>query len=215
MQFQHEQAVDVAAELGRHQAARLRPQLRDLAGDDRTQPNLAQLDIRAPRPASRNRRSARPSRPASATGSTGRVHCRPHRRSRHGHARRWRRRARGGDRRSRCANRAAGAASAPAPRRTHARAGGTRRATARRASHAPRTRMAPARRARPRRRRDRTRAGTRTGVARAGSHERSYARGGSSPAWHPGHQYAIRLSSPCPHERIRPPQRLHGRPTRR
>ena len=37
---------------------------------------------------------------------------------------------------------------------------------------------------------------------RRAKHAVNYARRGSSPAWQPGHQYAIRLSSPCPHERI-------------
>ena len=36
--------------------------------------------------------------------------------------------------------------------------------------------------------------------------------GGSGPGWQPGHQYAVRLASPCPRERIRSPQRGHGRP---
>ena len=47
------------------------------------------------------------------------------------------------------------------------------------------------------------------------AHVRQYAPRGLSPTWHVGHQYAMRLSSPCPHDRIRVRQRGHGRPTRR
>ena len=47
-----QQPVDVAAELGRHQPARLGPELRDLAGDDRAQRDpAAELDVRAGREA--------------------------------------------------------------------------------------------------------------------------------------------------------------------
>ena len=60
--------------------------------------------------------------------------------------------------------RAAGAASAPAPRRSCGRAAGTRRATGRRGSGAPRRRTAARRRARPRTPRGRTRAGTGRGA---------------------------------------------------
>ena len=37
------------------------------------------------------------------------------------------------------------------------------------------------------------------------AHVRQYAPRGLSPTWHVGHQYAMRLSSPCPHDRIARP----------
>jgi len=43
-------------------------------------------------------------------------------------------------------------------------------------------------------------------------HAVNYERRGSSPAWQPGHQYAIRLSSPCPRDRIFVRQRGHALP---
>src|SRR5215210_3429820 len=46
-------------------------------------------------------------------------------------------------------------------------------------------------------------------------HAPGYSPGGPPPAWQPGHQYAIRLSSPCPRARIRVPQRRQRRPGRR
>ena len=57
-----------------------------------------------------------------------------------------------------------------------------------RASRAPRTRTGPARRARRRTPRGRRRAGTRRGAERAAPRGAVTRRGGSSPAWHPGHQ---------------------------
>ena len=62
-QLEHEQPVDVAAELRRHQALRLRPELRDLARDDRAQRDAAaEVGVgarpRARRPARARRRSA-------------------------------------------------------------------------------------------------------------------------------------------------------------
>src|SRR6185295_13701198 len=57
--------------------------------------------------------------------------------------------------------------SEPAPRRTRARAAGTRTETGLHGSRAPRTRTGPAPRVRPRTRRGRTRAATRRDAARA------------------------------------------------
>ena len=247
-QLEHEQPVDVAAELGRHQPLRLGPQLRDLAGHDRAQRDPAaevgvvrgrEPDDRRERDVGaraaeerlleiRVRRVERLVLPVEAAAALSRP--REHRqRGSSGRARRRRSRrcpacarakiaAAGSRFRSSIALRASGRrrsvgdCSSTKPRR----AAGTRRATARRGSCAPRTRTAPARRARPRTRPGRSRAGTRRGAVRGASHTRAITRArGSSPAWQPGHQYAIRLSSPCPHDLIGVPQRGHGRPTRR
>src|SRR3954452_19012457 len=43
-------------------------------------------------------------------------------------------------------------------------------------------------------------------------HACAYAVGGPSPLWQPGHQYAIRASSPCGHDSIGVPQRGHAWP---
>ena len=60
VQLENEQAVDVAPELGRHQAARLGPELRDLAGHDRPEADLAELDVVARRePDDRGERDVR------------------------------------------------------------------------------------------------------------------------------------------------------------
>jgi hypothetical protein len=50
---------------------------------------------------------------------------------------------------------------------------------------------------------------------RTGTTSRLYSPGGPPPAWQPGHQYAVRFSSPCPRDRIGVPQRGQGRPGRR
>ena len=108
-------------------------------------------------------------------------------------ARRSPRRARAAARPARSGRRPASRARSPATRRRCARAAGTRRAPARHAGRAPRTRTgrsSPSSSARPRKtnaprqkpRRVRCRCGARTAIRPA------YSPGGSPPAWQPGHQ---------------------------
>ena len=53
-------------------------------------------------------------------------------------------------------------------------------------------------------------------VRRADGHEWLYGGGEASPSrWQRGHQYAVRLASPSPCERIGPPQHGQGLPARR